>query len=378
MYPGRRPVLTSFPKISAIFLLLLVSSVPVARNWSYALYVKTHVVLVISSLVGLIWHVLWQGLFEKATAFLAATVWVLSVLARIIIYVRVRWKLIATAGQSFTVHGGTHVEVNLQAPIRPFPGMYFYLYFAGLPLRYKFHGFPMVSCFWDASHDQTVTTRLHFLIQDDHPLPSSSPSRGVGKLTLEGPYGANLRLHTYETVVLLAESIGIAGVLPYALDLVQRRQYDELLKDKKIPASFRDVTRKVDLMWKLGSDDEDSWCDEQLKTLMALDGSKVCGCHGFRAPTLTAQTLVSGRLFYPSHCPVLQIPDKAAKFWKSRFDCDESQVNDHIDHCIKWYSNFCSGRSVVVGMYVPVHERQLSDRRKFAGHNRSEGVFARL
>lgn len=271
-------MLTSFSKVAAVFLLVMVSSVPVVRNWSYAIYVKAHVVLVLSSLVGLIWHVLWQGLFEKTTAFVAAAIWILSALARTILYVRLRWKLIATVGQSFTAHGGTHLEIHLTAPIRPFPGMYFYIYFSGLPLRYKLHGFPMVSSFWEASQDKTVTTRLYFLMQDGHALPSFT-SRGIEKFTLEGPYGATLGLHTYETVILLAESIGIAGVLPYALDLVQRRQHDEVLKDKKIPANFRDVTRKVDLMWKLGSDDEDSWCDKQLQTLMALDGSKVSTLH---------------------------------------------------------------------------------------------------
>lgn len=83
-------MLIPFSKISAIFLLLFVSSVPVVRKWSYAIYVKTHLMLVISSLVGLIWHVLWQGLFKKAAAFVAATIWVFSALARFVIYVRLR------------------------------------------------------------------------------------------------------------------------------------------------------------------------------------------------------------------------------------------------------------------------------------------------
>ena len=72
--------------------------------------------------------------------------------------------------------------------------MYFYVYFAGLSLRYKFHGFPMVSCFWDAFQDKTAITRLYFLIQDGYPLPSSTTSRGIERLSLEGPYGVNLRL----------------------------------------------------------------------------------------------------------------------------------------------------------------------------------------
>ncbi|RYO96648.1 hypothetical protein DL764_007429 [Monosporascus ibericus] len=192
----------------------------------------------------------YQDLLQKAPAFVAAGVWVVSTLFRLVLY-HLRWRQSATAGQSFTVQGATHLEVDLKKAIRPYPGMYFYIYFSGLPIRYKHQGFPMVSFFWDASKDVTVTKKLYFLMRDQHPIPVSNPDRRIARISLEGPYGTNLYLESYETVILLAESIGLAGVLPYALDLVQRRRHDKWLRERNIPAYYRDVTRKVDLLWKL-------------------------------------------------------------------------------------------------------------------------------
>lgn len=136
-------------------------------------------------------------------------------------------------------------------------------------------------------------------MKDQHPLPTSAISRKIEHITLEGPYGTNLHLETYETVILLAESVGIAGVLPYALDLVQRRQHDEFLKERNIPTYYRDVTRKVDLMWKLGSENEDSWCDEELGKLMALDESKVGTCTLLKRVGLPYRSLYPGGCFIP-------------------------------------------------------------------------------
>ncbi|GAB0139085.1 hypothetical protein EsDP_00007300 [Epichloe bromicola] len=50
------------------------------------------------------------------------------------------------------------------------------------------------------------------------------------KLTLDGPYGQDLNLHLYENVFLAAQGVGIAGVLPWALELAQRRHHDNEIR----------------------------------------------------------------------------------------------------------------------------------------------------
>ncbi|KAG9229869.1 hypothetical protein BJ875DRAFT_386393, partial [Amylocarpus encephaloides] len=42
----------------------------------------------------------------------------------------------------------------------------------------------------------------------------------VRKMTLDGPYGGNLRLKDYHNVLLVAKGIGICGILAYAKQLV--------------------------------------------------------------------------------------------------------------------------------------------------------------
>lgn len=49
-------------------------------------------------------------------------------------------------------------------------------------------------------------------------------------LLLEGPYGQDLQLQTFENVILVAQGVGIVGLIPYALDLARRRRHDELAK----------------------------------------------------------------------------------------------------------------------------------------------------
>ncbi|KAI1382603.1 uncharacterized protein F4822DRAFT_435412 [Hypoxylon trugodes] len=98
--------------------------------------------------------------------------------------------------------------------------------------------------------------------------------RNLDWFFLEGPYGKDLRLETYETVILIGEGIGIAGILPYALHLAHRRQHDEKFKTTNTPL-YKDVTRKVDLLWKLDKDEEENWRKDQLTEIMHLDAKKV-------------------------------------------------------------------------------------------------------
>lgn len=138
--------------------------------------------------------------------------------------------------------------------------------------------------FW--VHLDTVTSgvasELHFLISHTgHHSKSLETVRKGQFLRLDGPYGRDLHLQSYETVVLAAKGMGILGVLPFARHLAERRNHDEgvrskssRLKDSTEPV-FGDLSRHVDLIWWLENRDQEDWVAEQLKLLQKLD-TKVC------------------------------------------------------------------------------------------------------
>ncbi|KAK4243345.1 hypothetical protein C7999DRAFT_18289, partial [Corynascus novoguineensis] len=66
-----------------------------------------------------------------------------------------------------------------------------------------------------------------------------------------GPYGRDLSMGAFETVVLAAEGIGISGVLPFALSLISRRKHDTENRKREDVSLYCDMTRNIDVFWKL-------------------------------------------------------------------------------------------------------------------------------
>ncbi|KAF5254330.1 hypothetical protein FOXYS1_14413 [Fusarium oxysporum] len=131
------------------------------------------------------------------------------------------------------------------------------------------------------------------------------------RILLDGPFGQRLEPHSYENVILLAKGMGIAGILPLALGLAERRQHDNriraelqrltqrsqsLLREEgsadlddratiareraevakqRITLSrkplFRDATKKIDLFWSLESNSQMDLVADQLRSLQQLD-----------------------------------------------------------------------------------------------------------
>ncbi|KAK4243119.1 hypothetical protein C7999DRAFT_36561 [Corynascus novoguineensis] len=82
-------------------------------------------------------------------------------------------------------------------------------------------------------------------------------------MLLDGPYGQDLQLYKYETVILTAKGMGIVSVLPMALHLAARKDYDDSVRSRSnldqdptvgfatAPAAtpvFHDATRRIDLL----------------------------------------------------------------------------------------------------------------------------------
>lgn len=165
-------------------------------------------------------------------------------------------------------------------PVKVFPGCYFYVFFNGpLPFYDLFHGYAMTP-FW-GSPKQFINGKVSdptFLItRKGHHANSLGCVSSGDSLRLDGPYGRDLKLYRFETVVLTAKGIGIVGVLPFALQLAGRRQRDDearsrhaRLRDSSEPV-FADFSRNVDVIWWLEHDYQDQWVADQLKSLQELD-----------------------------------------------------------------------------------------------------------
>jgi hypothetical protein len=149
------------------------------------------------------------------------------------------------------------VRVRLASKAQTFLGTYFYLYLPGS----RFHSMPVMVL--SSDHLSTGQTDLSFLIWGKR----LELEKGQ-HISLDGPYGRDLKLHSFENVILTAEGIGIVGVLPLALRLAQRMQYDS---EQTSGSPFRDLTRHVDLFWKLDHNGQEKWVAEQLQALQALD-----------------------------------------------------------------------------------------------------------
>ncbi|RSL89865.1 hypothetical protein CEP52_014769 [Fusarium oligoseptatum] len=119
---------------------------------------------------------------------------------------------------------------------------------------------------------------LTFLIsRAGHHSKSLSTISSGHSLRIDGPYGKDLRLYRFETVVLTAKGMGIVGVLPFALQLAGRRRRDDearsrhaRLRDSSEPV-FADFSRNVDLIWWLEQSDQDQWVADQLRSLQEVD-----------------------------------------------------------------------------------------------------------
>jgi predicted ferric reductase len=248
-------------------------------------------VLALIVIGGTVWHVTpSNNLFFPITSI---SIWSLTTIYRL---VRIRRS---NDGYITDLHSFSHpdlidprvcaIKFTVRVPrhLDDQPGRYVYLYFSDLrwPYRFQAHPFMIVWC----ESGQAVTD-LTFLIQPRGGLTARlgrelylSPGAAV---SFDGPYGQDLHLENYDMVMLVAKGIGIAGVLPYARYLTQRKRDDRktkrLLKQESTPDKdnlaetlHKDVARKVDLFWELELNDQEKWVSEQLRALQDLDSSRV-------------------------------------------------------------------------------------------------------
>ena len=297
-------------------LLLVVVSICLARTFMKSAFIPLHVVLANSSAGALLWHT--KDLRNKAP-FIVTTVtislWFVFTVYR---WFKRYWRpLIGRVRSKLEDRDATKIELALTLPTRVPPGSYFRIFFPANH-GYNLIGRPAVALWHppDAQDPSQQLSVITFLLSRHtfNALDIYRISEG-DKVRLEGPFGQDNHLGSYETVMLAAKGIGISGVLAQALDLAERRQHDDrikselgeltnkqatLVKDearargkaktqltqkrrdiaKKIKSlrskpRFRDATRTVDLYWSLESNSQVEWVAEQLQALQKIDPHNV-------------------------------------------------------------------------------------------------------
>lgn len=160
---------------------------------------------------------------------------------------------------------GLTLTVWPKRPVHVQGGTYYYLYFSDMGLRMRFQGHPFVVSWWDDPVD-TKPTSLSFLISPQQGLTRAlTTRRSVRSVILDGPYGMNPHLEGYEAVLLFAKGIGIAGMLPHALSLVEQKNHKDVTSWSSV------MTRNVDLIWILEENCQEQWIDGWIEKLKEKD-----------------------------------------------------------------------------------------------------------
>jgi predicted ferric reductase len=283
------PELTMNTQAAGSFLAVFLLSLPRLRRMQGAAFHGVHRILYLAGMAGLIWHVLLtQSVLHEILVFVACGLWLLSHVYRVV----ARWRS-AEVTEKWSDSEVTRLRLKTQRPVAAFPGSYFYLYLPGSYLNYNLmrSSAVMMLC---SDMEQTVTgktTDFHILAgRQSRYLRQLRTIEKGDRMLLDGPYGQDLHLYRYETVILTAKGIGIVSVLPMALHLAARKSYDDSVRSRsnldedptlgltapRAAASvFRDATRRIDLLWRLEHNNQDQWVADQLKALQDLDPRRV-------------------------------------------------------------------------------------------------------
>lgn len=163
------------------------------------------------------------------------------------------------------------ITVRLPKETKVQPGDYYYLFLSGLGTPRRLQSHPHVVTWWDYA---SAAKTLSFLIQPRGGISSDLIGRkSIPRVILDGPYGKDLHLDNCETVILIARGIGIAGILPYARHMTDRR----VLPDKNWAYEYRRdlITRKIDLYWVMEDNHEEEWVSDWVGQLRELDYKNV-------------------------------------------------------------------------------------------------------
>ena len=192
---------------------------------------RLHLPLALGALGTLLWHVFNKEI-PRIPAIVAGSMWISTSIYNLFEFisgVEVRVE---------NVRGDSEVSVvqlcTRRRPFTVFPGGYFYVLHPGPVFTYSpFSRHAMTAAWYTPGRlvtDVKVTSIT--MLVSNHSLHHPLWLEKNQNLRLLGPYGRDLGLSGYETVILTAKGIGIAGVLPLALSLAERKLHDNRVKEE--------------------------------------------------------------------------------------------------------------------------------------------------
>ncbi|KAH8749129.1 hypothetical protein F5883DRAFT_695428 [Diaporthe sp. PMI_573] len=100
------------------------------------------------------------------------------------------------------------------------------------------------------------------------------------KTVMTGPFGQEMDLGLFGTVLLFATGISIAAQLPYVSQLLTDYQADE--------------TRRIALFWQVDSEAQTAWVADQMQYLLRLDVEKILDIRLFVVGAILSETTRRG------------------------------------------------------------------------------------
>jgi len=216
-----------------------------------------HVLLSIGILITLGWH-LWTVSapfsFGWLMLFGTGSLWIISMALRLLMWYGYRRATMTIRGPKKAKI--TRLSVDTSSTVPALPGSYFYVNIPG-----QRSGVCIPVAWWTDDVNGSVR---HFEILINREIESAPPALRPG---LSGPYGGDLSMGAFETLILAGEGIGIAGILPFALSLLSRKKQDKQNKGD-VPLHC-DITRCIDLVWKLDENCQYDYAAEYFDSLAA-------------------------------------------------------------------------------------------------------------
>jgi predicted ferric reductase len=245
---------------------------------AYEFFLKAHFILAVVFVLALLKHVSHMGLQRTIFPVVAMSLWMTNTILRLALIIyngRARSAILKHYLDSKYDVTATEIAVSLKRPLKVRPGQFVYLFLSDMGIRRRFQAHPFVITWTD---NPTNAKKLYFLVQPQSGITSELMSRNAFRsVILDGPYGVNHHLEDYETVVLVAKGIGIAGVLPYAQHMTYRRFSEDEAYRRGL------ITRKLDIVWVLDDDCHDEWVAKFLGELRDMDPQNVVQTKAYRS-----------------------------------------------------------------------------------------------
>ncbi|QKX62572.1 uncharacterized protein TRUGW13939_09733 [Talaromyces rugulosus] len=282
--------------------LILMSLFPLFRKKSYESFSIIHVTGSVL-LVGTLWHhVIGSSPFQKPRVYLliVTSIWLVDQILRLgcLLYRSLPHRGVGNKATLVAFPDTTHICVKLSAPWNFRPGQYVYLTIPRASKTALIQSHPFYIAWWYESLGDHNDEKPKVHKPDTIVLLSATKNGFTKELTrvsqqnllmntrkalkekqmpdpcwcatldktcqipavIEGPFGHEVNLDTFETVLFFTSGIGIAAQLLYMKHLAEVKE--------------KDGSKRVALFWELQSEYHAFWVNSWMTEILSIDSSK--------------------------------------------------------------------------------------------------------